>query len=183
VRGTIDGLPTGRPIGALLPAVFADDPFSQRFTAGLDEVLAPVFSTLDNFDSYLDPALAPDDFVDWLATWVALDVQEHWSVPRRRRLVSTAVALHRRRGTRGGLAALIETVVDGRAQIDDSGGCVASESANTPLPGADVPGLRIRLYVDDPARIDVARLNALIAGNKPVHLPHTLEILVEEATR
>ena len=43
------------PIGEQLPALYADDDFAQRFTAGLDTVLAPVFSTLDNLPAYLDP--------------------------------------------------------------------------------------------------------------------------------
>lgn len=183
MRGTVDGLPTPHPLGEQLPAVFADDSFTQRFVAALDEVLAPVFATLDNQAAYLDPALAPDDYVDWLAKWVALDVEEQWPLPRRRRLVSTAVALHRRRGTRGGLAGLIELVTGGRAEVLDSGGCVASADPGTPLPGADRPGLLVRVRIPDPSTVDAARLDALVAANKPAHLPHTLEILAEKDPR
>ena len=55
-----------------LPALLQEDAFLTRFTAGLDDVLAPVVATLDSLDSYVDPALAPEDFLDWLAGWVAL---------------------------------------------------------------------------------------------------------------
>ncbi len=55
MRGLIEGLPSPRPIGALLPAVLQEDEFCQRMMGALDEVLAPLFTTLDCFDSYLDP--------------------------------------------------------------------------------------------------------------------------------
>ncbi|MGW2874684.1 hypothetical protein ACWDCZ_41715, partial [Kitasatospora sp. NPDC001225] len=66
-RAAVPGLPSPHPIGELLPALFAEDDFAQRFTAGLDTVLAPVFATLDNLPAYFQPGLAPADFLDWLA--------------------------------------------------------------------------------------------------------------------
>ena len=36
----------------------------------LDEVLAPVLSTLDNLPAYLDVATTPDDLLPWLAAWL-----------------------------------------------------------------------------------------------------------------
>ncbi len=62
MRGLIEGLPTPRPIGAELPSVFQEDDFCQRMMSALDEVLAPLFTTLDCFDSYLDPAAGPAGF-------------------------------------------------------------------------------------------------------------------------
>lgn len=67
MRGSLDGLGSSAPIGAMLPAIFADDDLAQRFVAGLDEVLAPFLVVLDNLDAYFDPALAPLDFTRWLA--------------------------------------------------------------------------------------------------------------------
>src|SRR4029453_7641000 len=72
MRATAAGLATPPPIGEHLPALFQEDEFAQRFVGALDEVLAPVFAVLDCLDAYLDPWLAPPDFVDWLADWVAL---------------------------------------------------------------------------------------------------------------
>lgn len=69
-RAAVPGLPSRHPIGEQLPALYAEDDFAQRFTAGLDTVLAPVFATLDSLPSYFDPRLAPADFLSWLASWV-----------------------------------------------------------------------------------------------------------------
>ena len=54
MRTAVPGLVTPHPIGRPLPALYLDDDFTQRLTAGLDEVLAPVLLTLDCLDAYLD---------------------------------------------------------------------------------------------------------------------------------
>lgn len=177
MRGTVAQLGSPHPIGALLPGVFADDDMLQRFVGALDEVFAPIFATLDNLDAYFDPALAPDDFVDWLAHWVALPMADEWPADRRRALVARAVELHRWRGTRRGLVALLETVTGGRVVVGDSGGCAGSAVSGGPLPGYDEPGLMVRVIVSDPSTVDAGRLDALVALHKPAHLPHRLEIV------
>ena len=53
-------MPSTRPIVSFLPAMLQADDFCVRFTEGLDPVLAPVLSTIDNIDSYVDPWLTPD---------------------------------------------------------------------------------------------------------------------------
>ncbi|CAL9478609.1 phage tail protein [Streptomyces sp. enrichment culture] len=75
MRGSLDGLGSSAPIGAMLPAIFADDDLAHRFVAGLDEVLAPFLVVLDNLDAYFDPALAPLDFTRWLADWVGAETE------------------------------------------------------------------------------------------------------------
>ena len=119
-RGQLDGLVSRTRSGRTLPAIYQDDEFAQRLFDALDSVLAPVPSTIDNFWSYLDPALAPIDFVEWLAGWVGLELDETWPEERRRELVARAVELYERRGTAEGLADLIELVrrsaPDGRGQ-------------------------------------------------------------------
>src|SRR6476620_3318162 len=99
-RAAVPGLASRYPIGGLLPALYADDDLAQRFTAGLDTVLAPVLSTLDNLPAYFDPSLAPADFLPWLSSWVAADIDPAWPEELRRAVVARAVELHRRRGTR-----------------------------------------------------------------------------------
>ena len=50
---------------------------SAALTTGLDQVLAPVFSTLDGLEAYVDPGTAPSDFLDWLASWVGIELDQH----------------------------------------------------------------------------------------------------------
>lgn len=176
MRGAIDGLPSPHPIGQRLPAVYLEDEFTQRFTAALDEVLAPVFLTLDCFAGYLDPALAPPDFLDWLAGWVGLRLDESWPQWQRRELVASAVALHRWRGTRRGIAAHARLLTGGEVQVLDSGGCTASDTPGGPVPGGGPARVLVRVRVADPAGVDQRQLLAAIAEAVPAHVRVEVEV-------
>ncbi|MDQ3151337.1 MAG: phage tail protein [Actinomycetota bacterium] len=177
MRGLIAGLSSPHPLGLWLPGLYADDGFTQRLVSAFDEVLAPIFATLDCLPAYLDPQLAPEDFLDWLADWVGLPMDESWTIEQRRELVSTAVELHSWRGTRRGIAEHIRLVIGGEVEITESGAASWSARPQTPLPGADTPALHVRVRVPDPAAVDHRKLDALVAGVKPAHLPHTVEVV------
>ena len=174
-RGQLEGLAVRTPIGHALPAMFHDDAFAQRLCDGLDSVLAPVPSTIDNFWAYLDPALAPIDFVEWLATWVGLELDQTWPEERRRELVAKAIKLYERRGTADGLADLIELYVGIRPTVDDSGGVAWSAAPGAPLPGSGQPVVTVRLAADEDS-VDPRRLENMVVTNKPAHVAHRIEI-------
>jgi phage tail-like protein len=180
-RGLAEGLPTPRPIGAELPAAFQEDEFCLRFVSALDDVLAPVFSTLDCWDSYLNARLAPDDFVDWLASWVGVEIDETWLLERRRQLIGAAVALYRIRGTAAGLAAHVGLYAGATPEIVESGGCTWSQSANASFPGSPHPHLTVRLQVEDPAAINQATVGRIVAASRPAHLPYAVEVVAAGA--
>jgi phage tail-like protein len=176
MRGLVEGLPSPRPIGEQLPAALQEDEFCQRMMSALDEVLAPIFTALDCWDTYLDPQLAPDDFVDWLASWVGVEVDETWSSDRRRSLVLDAAALYRVRGTAVGLAAHVNLYAGATPTIEESGGCAWSQSANTPLPGSPQFHVAVKLQVDDPSSIKLSTLSRIVDASRPAHLPYSVEI-------
>jgi phage tail-like protein len=176
-RGTVERLPVRHPIGFALPAMFHDDSFAQRWCSGLDEVLAPVPAALDSFVAYLDPQLAPVDFVEWLGGWVGLDIDHTWPEERRRQLIGRAAQLYAWRGTARGLADLIEIYLGVRPTIEDGCTGVWSETPGVDLPGADDPVIVVRIEVDDPSSIDETRLSNMVTRNKPAHLAHRVEIV------
>jgi phage tail-like protein len=177
MRAAVPGLSSPHPISEQLPAVYAEDQFVQGFTGALDEVLAPVLSTLDNFSGYLDPALAPEDFVGWLAHWVALGVDESWSPAQLRQLVTRSVELHRWRGTRRGLAEHVGLLTGGTVEVTDSGGVVASPQPGAPLPDPGPAWVQVRVRVPDPGRIDERRLRATVVDAVPAHVRVSVEVL------
>ncbi|MGM1061250.1 phage tail protein [Saccharothrix sp. Mg75] len=167
---------TPHPLADRLPAVYLEDLFTQRFLAALDEVLAPVFTTLDGFACHLDPRVAPEDFLDWLAHWVALDVGEGWSVLQRRVLVARAVELHRWRGTRRGLAERVSLLTGGQVEVRDSGGVTSTDRPGQPV--AENPaGVHVRVRVPRPGAVDRTRLFAAIASAVPAHVAVELEVV------
>jgi phage tail-like protein len=181
MRGLIGGLPSPHPLGAALPAVYQEeDQFAMRLTSAFDDALAPIVSTLDNLPAYFAPSLTPEDFLAWLSDWVAFDLDETWSVARRREAVARAVDILRRRGTSIGLAEEVALVTGGEAEIIENGGTAWSLDPASPMVGSPKPALIVRVRVDDPSAIDADRLDRIISAAKPAHIPHRVEILGRE---
>ncbi|MER6634208.1 phage tail protein I [Streptomyces microflavus] len=177
-RAAVPGLPSRYPIGELLPALYADDDLAQRFTAGLDTVLAPVLSTLDNLPAYFDPALAPADFLPWLATWVGVDIDRAWPQELQRAVVARAVELHRWRGTRRGLVEHLRLCFGVHAEVRDGGGVAWSAGPGTELPPAPTGELLVRVWPVAPgATVDASRVLDVVTASCPVHLTCRVEIL------
>jgi phage tail-like protein len=172
-RAETDEMVSPHPLGAHLPALYqAKDPFALGLAAAFDGVLAPIFASLDNFDSYLDPALAPPDFLEWLGTWVGLVLDESWSPERQRALVSAASALYRVRGTVAGLKAHLELVTGTEVLIEDSGATGWSTESGNPFPGRPDFQLTVRLPKADGGALDAASIDALVAASKPANVKH-----------
>lgn len=175
MRAAVPGLGTPYPLGTLLPPVLQEDANAMRITAALDEVLTPVIATLDCLPCYIDPALAPPDFVEWLATWVGAILDENWPIERARATVAQAIALHRVRGTVAGLRAHLEAATDARVEVLDSGGVTTSTSPDCALPGDDQPQVLVRVYRSSRDTIDLTAVEKLVAGAKPAHVAHRVE--------
>ncbi|GAA2730945.1 phage tail protein [Streptomyces nogalater] len=180
-RAAVPGLPSRHPIGEQLPALYADDDFAQRFTAGLDTVLAPVFLTLDTLPAYLDPRLAPADFLTWLASWVGATDDPAWPEGQRREAVTRAVELHRWRGTARGLTEALRLALGVHAEVTGAGAATWSATPGTDLPPQSPTGPVVRVWPGagpaggpgpDPARVrDIVRVMC------PVHTDCRVEIL------
>jgi phage tail-like protein len=179
-RGTTRDVPITQPLIRRLPSLYQDGTFIEQFTAGLDVVLAPVIATLDCLDSYIDPAVAPPDFVGWLGDWVGLRLEEDWTVERRRRLVAAAAVLFASRGTAHGLVDEIELYTGGASEVDDPGRVWTSA-----LPTGDEER-RARRSADRTVRVTVDVTNAtdvnwpalqeLVRDAVPAHLPVEIEL-------
>lgn len=176
MRGSVDGLGSSAPIGAMLPAVFADDDLAQRFVAGLDEVVAPILSVLDCLDTYFRPSLAPLDFVQWLGSWVGAETDGSEPEARLRAAVAAATYLHRIRGTRRGLAEAVRLAFGVEPEITESGAADWSARPLGPVPGERSPRLHVHLRLPAPTTLDSHRLDALVAAARPAHVPYTVQI-------
>jgi phage tail-like protein len=177
MRGLIEGLATPHPIGMELPGLFHDDDFSQRFTAALDDVLAPIFLTLDAIEAYVDPWLAPADFLTWLSEWMGIPIEEDLPEHQKRMLVARAATLYGWAGTARGVADLLEAYTGIRPEVEDTGGTSWSATPGGDLPGSDGFGLTVRLRAEDPSAVDVERVQRLLAGFVPATVVTTVEVV------
>lgn len=176
MRGMVAGLGIRTPLIEMLPAVYQEDPFTERFVGGFDDVMAPILATLDCLVDYFDPYLAPEDFLEWMAGWVGIEMEEGWPIERRRAVLSTAVEMYRMRGTVAGLRANLQVLTGGRVEIADSGGVGWSKSPNAELPGEASPRLAVRIRVHDPSSVPMDLVDAAVAAAKPAHVVHRVEV-------
>jgi phage tail-like protein len=176
MRALIEGLETPHPIGLELPGLFQDDDFTQRFTSALDEVFAPIFVTLDAIEAYVDPWLAPEDFLMWLSDWVGVPVEDDLPEDRKRALVARAVTLHAWAGTAKGIADLLEVYTGVRPELEESGAASWSTTPDSELPGSAAATLTVRFRVPEPDALDRNRIERLLATTLPAHVITTLEV-------
>ena len=165
-----------------LPAVFHEDDFLPRFVGGFDAVLSPVHAATDDLDAYLDPRLAPPDFLEWLGRWLGLEVNRRWPIQRRREFVAQAVDVYRWRGTTEGIERAVELYTGHTPEVTDSGGVSASNQPQGDLPGSRGPVVKVVVRTPD-ASIDANLVDRIVAEVKPAHVSHEVQIVRPRAKK
>ena len=182
MRGRVAELDNPRPLIDSLPGIYQEDEIVRLLTGVFDDALAPVLSTIDNVPAYLDPALAPDDFLDWLAGWVGILPDETWPVERRRALVALAVQLYRKRGTAAGLAMHVRLLGAADVDVSDSGGAIWSKKPGAKPPGNSSYSLTVTVTPPKKGQLDAGKIEALVASAQPAHVAHTVTLATRSAT-
>jgi phage tail-like protein len=107
-----------------LPAVYQQDKVSrellERFLSTFETIFSGLEATIERIPEVFDPDLTPGEFLDWLAQWLDVVIEEDWPVDVKRRLIQRASQLYERKGTPGGLADFIEVVTGTRPIIRES---------------------------------------------------------------
>ena len=168
-------------------APYEDPPFFERFLRGFEDAQEPLREMLSGLYRYFDADSAPADFLPWLATWVALDLDEHWLQLKRRRLIKEAIWLYRWRGTRKGLSRYLEIYSGVKPEINDqpfSGMRLGVETLlgrDTILGGVGAHTFVVTLAVPDPSAVSEETLRLIIESQKPAHTAYDLRIVEREA--
>jgi phage tail-like protein len=176
-RGAVLDYATPWPLIEALPGLYQEDDLTRRLTSAFDDLLAPALGSIDNFVAYLDPALTPDDFLEWLAGWVGVLLDETWPVDRRRAFVGVAGQLYRMRGTREGLLRHVRLFTGGEVEIVDSGGAAWSTTSGSAPPGTADFSVTVRVKPTKKDKVNKIKLDALVAAAKPAHVVHSVEIV------
>jgi phage tail-like protein len=181
MRGILPDVPNPVPLITRLPAILQEDEFLDRWLSAFDVLIAPVYSTLDNLEAYVRPAYAPADFLESLAGWVDVAVDEEWTEEQRRRIVADAASLHRRAGTAGGIRDALQLAAGPEATVvvEESGGSSWSATPGGKLPGSADAAVVITITVPrgDAAEL-VPRFEQVAAAVVPAHVPTRLTVSV-----
>lgn len=183
MRGTLEELRPPVSLAKGMPTLLLDGDLANGLIDAFDVVLAPVFAAIDNFDCYLDPALTPEDFLPWLASWVGVSVNERWSVERQRSFAGRAVELYLWRGTARGIAAAVEVYAGVRPDIEETGATGWGRQPNGEIPGDATARLVVRLPASDAVELDEESISRIVADAKPAHVPHTVELVRRRRSR
>ncbi len=156
-RRAVPGMASPFPLVEHVPSMLAEDPFLERFLAGLDEVLAPAISVLDCFDAYLDPRTAPLDMVRYMGGWLLATIDDAWSESSLRRDVGQAYARAQWSGTATSLRDRLVPYEVPRASIKDSGSTVVSDEPTDPQDWKPATKPHVTIAVGSPAADDAER--------------------------
>lgn len=160
--------PPPRPRGPLgrylhdLPVIYHDSDFLGRFLLIIEALWEPLEQRQDHIALYFDPRCCPAAMLPYLASWLDMPLDRHWPEGRQRALLAEAVELTRWRGTRYGLARVIELATGLTPEILDE---------------PDQPFvMRVRVALPDDDSVDRQFVEALIQTHKPAHVGFILEL-------
>jgi phage tail-like protein len=160
-----DALGVAAPLRRVVPGVYQEDPLFALLCRAFDDLLAPLVTAVDCFEAYLDPQLAPADFLPWLADLVGYQgtiraggagADGGDGAATARDLIASAVRDHGRRGTAAGVreaAARAAGVPVEQVELDDPGGTRWSAAPGGAAAGGPPPAApRVRVQVRTPDR-------------------------------
>ena len=163
-----------------VPALYHEDPLFLALCAAFDELLGPVVTALDCFAAYVDPWLAPDDFLAWLGALVGLDAG---TTDLSRALIAGAVRGYQARGTAGGLRAVVAAAVcvpPPQIHIAESGAVTWSDLPGGAVPPPFDPTVRITVAVPPGLDRDAVAAHARAAAEPAIPVFSQLRIEVVE---
>ncbi len=134
---------------------------------GLEEII-------DNIHLYFNPQETPEEFLPWLAGWVALSLRDDWELKFKKAFIQEIVRLYRLRGTKQGLIKILQIYLENSG----FGKTVEVFDEFDYFPNY----FQVQLTLKDPDPDQYWRqakiAKAIIDREKPAHTFYTLKILV-----
>ena len=155
-----------------LPAIYQEDAtsrdFLERFLAIFETLLTNIETQIDGIPRYFDAEVVPPNFLPWLAGWMAIAVDKNWTQSQLRQLIQKTPNLYRQRGTREGIAAMVEIFAGSRPLIIES---FQQSNHNDPF------RFWILLNTDTLDNLQLQSLQRLIEAEKPAHTEAIIQVL------
>ncbi len=125
---------------------------------------------------YFSATTAPEEFLPWLAGWVALSLRDDWEIEVKRDFIQQIIPLYRQRGTKAALKELLKIYL--RKQVTGS----AIEYVEIIEFDAIPHYFQVQLRIDSQDLEEYRRketvARAIIEQEKPAHTIYSLQILM-----
>lgn len=156
----------------------------KELPSGEQQALLGLEQVLDSFPELFDPTREltqeGQEFLPWLAQWVATSLRDDWSLKTKREFISQIVPLYRMRGTRQGLQKVLEYSGELVRVIDFNDG--AGDTPEKKLFPGEKPDhfFGIILTLNQRNAVELARrvrrVRAIANREKPAHTVYALRI-------
>ncbi len=167
--------------------------FLQNFLWIFQQIHDSVRHRLEQVDALFRPADTPPEFLHWLASWIALQLEDDWPEEKKRRWLRFAPTLYNIRGTRRALEQLLEIYVGVRPRIYENEwpegafrvevASVIGESS-TILPPMNLNNCFVVELPMPPSEVSedqLIRIHRVIQAEKPAHTNYFLRFESAEA--
>jgi phage tail-like protein len=145
-----------------LPGIYHDEEaFLGRYLKIFETLWEPLEQRQDHISLYFDPRTCPTRMLDWFAGWLGFALDSALPEGSRRALLAEAIWLLRWRGTRAGLARLIELCTGQTPEI-------FTEAGSPPV-------IVVRLARPHNPEVTAELVERLIEANKPAHCAYSVE--------
>ncbi|KAB8144604.1 FHA domain-containing protein [Chloroflexia bacterium SDU3-3] len=148
-----------------LPVIYHDSDFLGRYLQIFEAIWEPLEQRQDHIEMYFDPDTAPARFLPLLAQWLTIPMDIHSPESRQRDLLNEAMDMYKWRGTRYGLARIIQLVIGVVPEISDE--------PNAPFT------IRVRVQNAPDQPIDKTLLEQTILLHKPAHIGYIIDVISE----
>jgi len=153
-----------------LPAIYRRNDvdgtnFIRDFLWIFQDIFHSIESKIDRMSTYFDVFESPEEFLPWLASWVAFALDGEWEEAERRLFLKKAVELYRIRGTVRGLTMMLKMYTGVEAEIIENA---------WPLEGFQI-GVASTIGIDSAILPPIDRAHCFI-----VEVPLDVEVLEDD---
>jgi len=176
-----------------LPTIYQEVDFVGRLVGIFEQAFDPAVQTIDTLWAYLDPLTAPSALQNFLAQWVAWDIDNRWDIDKQRQLIRNAITIYRWHGTRYGLRLYLHLYtglplnedvpeVDKHISIQEvfNNGFVMGKTLigeDSMIGGGHPYHFIVRLRPTESLQLDEGLLREIIEQQKPAFSTYELSIL------
>ena len=180
-----------RPWIDFLPGIYQDADeenadFLRRFLLISAHLTSGVEENLEFVHELFDPRITNQNWLPWLASWLAMPLLEGWDEEKRREIVQRTPELYRKRGTAEGLKLALRLFADIKAEIHEGEwpypGLVIGRSStigkdtvlSPPVFASQCFTVELPDRKDEISRERLRTVQALVETEKPAHAHYAL---------